>query len=121
MAILNLDDASLRALAAEAILQGISQDQRERLIKAALESLLERKSDGYYGREQTTPIQAAFNAAMRDIARETAEDMLENDPAVKEAIRGLISDAYLQMTTERRATVVASLADALSRALTRED
>lgn len=61
----------------KAILDSLSADTRERLIEGALQYMLTAPATGRYGEKSPSPLQVAFNDALRTIACEVATQVLE--------------------------------------------
>jgi len=76
--------------------------------------------DGY-GPPRLSPLEEAFRTALRDYARQTAEEMLTSDPAVRGQIRSLITSAVEQMLDpERSLAITGRIRDAIVDGLTRD-
>lgn len=97
---LKLDGDVIRKLVSEAVLRTLDDNKREILIKGAIESLLKPVGERYGA---TSPLQDAFNQAIRDVARDLAREELAKDPRLKDKIRELFEAAWLKLTAETAA------------------
>jgi hypothetical protein len=120
MSSLNLSDDALREVVYKAILDTISADQRDTLLKAALAHLMSPGERDGFGGHRPSPLQTAFNDAVSRYAREAAYERLQNDAEWKAQIDALLGDVLKAFAGERRGKAVEALADAMTKALTGE-
>lgn len=114
---LELSDEQIQSAVSAAILQGISQENRDVLIKSAIEHLITPPNkESYQTSPSPSPLQAAFNHAVSDIARNMCHEELKKDSAVKEKIREIIAKAVEKMTLNEE-KIAAELANAITGAL----
>lgn len=97
-----LDSDVMRSVVAKAIMEGITQDNRDVLIETAIESLMKPYSTTTYGNEKSTPLQDAFNKAVKKASEEVVGLLITDE--FKERIKAraeasmaalLDSDTYL--------------------------
>ena len=111
---LKLDQEMLSAVVSGAIVNAIDENKRDSLIQGAIKALLTPpESRGYYGTRET-PIEQAFNEAVRSIARQVAEQMLSKDESVLTRLRELLSQAVEKVMNDNREATIAKIADALA-------
>jgi hypothetical protein len=107
---LELSDDQMRQALSAALLASLDNGAREKIIAEAITYLTtEQKADGYSRRTEPSPIQRAFNEAIVRFAREWTEELIANDPSVKQAF----TDAFnataatlLERSEDFRRTVV---------------
>lgn len=117
---IKLDDAGMKALVSEAILQSLDAQKRDALIKEALAYLLEPKRDAYGSR--LTPLQDAFREAVSNFARRTVEEMFEKETAIRDDVLKLIKDSWAALMSDQRyPKLVTKFGEAISSALTGRD
>jgi hypothetical protein len=119
---LQLTDDNLKAIMSEAIMTALTEEQRAVLIKGALQYLLTAPpSSGYNSRPPTTPIQDAFNEAVRKVAFKVCEEAVSADGELKRQIDTLVADvAKRAFAEDRREKLITKMADAVTSALTGE-
>ena len=102
-----------------AIFESITQDQRDLLIKGALQHLLTAPpGDGYSKRR--SPIQEAFDSAVGQLARKIVAEHLENNADFKAALDGMITDTLARFMAAEKGAVVGQMADALTKVFVRD-
>lgn len=104
-----MPDDTLNALVTEAMFRALDEKKREELIKTALATLVKPTQQGNYGGRTTTPIQDAFESAIRAAAYDIVREMCKTDEA-QDAIREVVGEAFTKMLTDkdRLATEMAS-------------
>jgi hypothetical protein len=107
---------ALREVVAAAIVSHVSAAERETIMIAAVKHLLEPSASGRYGEKGPSPMQAAFNAAAEQIAREEARTYLAGNEDFKANLRAVINDALAQAFDEKREATVARMASAIAAA-----
>lgn len=108
---IKIDTPQMRELLAQAVFASLDEVKRDVLIKSAIQHLVTQSADRY---NRTSPIEEAFQWAVRDVATKIANDMLTNDPTVSEKIRGLVNEALVRLTETNREKTVEKLADAIA-------
>lgn len=113
----NPNDA-LNALVLTAMMQALTQQSRDELIRKALEALIKPKGEQQYGRPApTSPLEDAFNHAVWEVARKIVGEMVQGEE-IRTKIRDLVTKAVEKaMATEDEIT--SRMANALAGALTR--
>ncbi len=116
---LDLKDEDLRKLVSEAILRSLDEKKREAMISEAIKVLLTADTSRYSSGR--SPLQDAFNSAVRIFAEEEVRKSLQSDPAVSEKIKGLIADAWTKfLDGEKRDELVSEIAEKIARSFTRD-
>lgn len=105
---IKLDNLNFQEVFTAAIMQTLDADKKEQLIKGALQFLLSKTNDRYNNK---TPLQDAFEIALRAETINVARDYLKDNEEVKAALEGLIVDAVKKITTDAREQTVDKLAD----------
>lgn len=120
MAELRLDDENMKALIAKAIMDTLTVERREELLKASIVKLLETKRGNTYdGRSE---LQIAFDYAVVSVAQQVAFKELAEDGGLKEKVRALMVDAWDRMAGgESREKLVQKVAEGMERALKGRD
>jgi len=91
------DEASMRDIAATAIINGISAEQKELIIKKAVEGLLEpAKKDDYYNKDKRTKIEVLYDEAIYVASRTIVMEELQK-PDVQEKIRGMVQQMLVKV------------------------
>ena len=115
---IKLDAESLKTVIAKAVLDNLGEVQREAIMRGAIEHLLTPPpSTGYGSRQDPTPIQSAFNQAVRDVALQVAKETVAGDTVIREKIRGLLV-AAAERALDADGKIVEKLSGALTKALT---
>ena len=116
---IKLDDAAMKDIVSAAIMQTMTAENRDTLIRAAITNLISPVSRGNYGSQNTSPLQDAFNYAVRNVAEKLVTEMLQDDAGLKGQIRNLVTAAMEQITNddERREKLVSRLANNISETL----
>lgn len=108
---IKLDTPQLRELLAQAVMASLDEVKRDMLIKGAIEFLVSKDTTVYNRR---SPIEDAFNYAVRDVAQKTANDMLTNDSGLQEKLRTLVNEALVRLMETNREKTVEKIADAIA-------
>jgi hypothetical protein len=113
-----IETDQVKELVSAAIMQGITTDQRNILIKSAIEYLITPpKKENFYGRDPVSPLQEAFNNGIYTAAQVIAREVVASDPAVQEKIRALLNDALVNVFETHREQTIDSLASAITAGL----
>lgn len=113
---LKVGDEQLKSIVSEAIMRSIDEKQREALIQGALTALLTENQNGTWG-NRSTPIQDAFNGAVREVAVATAREMLQKDERIIDQIKGMVTEACQRVFVEQREKVIYRIAEGISSAM----
>lgn len=116
-----LDDAALREATAQAMVGVLTPETRAKILESAIQSLLAPVKTGYgYGQREMSPIQAAFENAVRDLAFAEARRMVNEDPTLKERMTALLRASADKLLASDQHKMANSIADAFARALKAE-
>lgn len=110
-----LDPKMVSELAAAAIMTTLSAEQRNILISNAIQYLLTPAGTGY--NKQSSPIESAFNEALRRHAVIVAEQMLEGDDVIKGKLQQLISEAVHKLFTDNRDATIGRVVQSITEGL----
>lgn len=86
---IKLDPEAVASIASAAILQSLSAEQRDEVIKQAVSALL-RPDEGRGFGSGKTPLQKAFDSAIANAAYRVVQEHIANVPEVEEAILKLL-------------------------------
>ncbi len=112
---IKIDEKLVRDVVSSAIMNSLSQDQRNTLITNAVAFLIAPPAQtGYGGSRQPSPLESAFNDAMRHQASKVASEMLENNSEVKEKLHGLIAEAMQKLFTDNRDATIDKIVRAVA-------
>jgi hypothetical protein len=118
---LKIPEDQMRSLVAGAVMQTLTSESRENLIKTAImEHLLKPsgKRRNSWDPPPQTPLQQAFNNAVYKVAQDVCEEMLKKDDTLKKQVESLYADACKQVFEgEGRQKLVYTLAGTISSAL----
>lgn len=113
MASINIDQTAMGQLIGASVMNAITSEQRDLLIKGALEYLLTKNGDRYS--DGKSPIQEAFNIAVRSFAMECVRNELKEGGAFTDQVKAMINEAATKAFTEQREKIVESMADAIAK------
>jgi hypothetical protein len=106
---IKIDKDALREIVSAAILEKMSQEQRDLLIQQALASLLQAPPDSY-GKKQPTKMEDLFREATYGAARDIVKEILASDTALKEKLAVACRDALTRaLNNDELVTSIASL------------
>ena len=98
------------SLVGAAVMQTVTQESRDALIKEAITHLLTKSSD-YSGRSRS-PLQAAFDWAVQEKAKEVIGQTL--DGMLSDQVKTIVEEALLKaFADERRQKLIDTIADAI--------
>ena len=90
---ISIDSDAVREVVAKGIIESLSEDQRTLVIQQAVQALLQQPEDPYRrGQKGESPLQIAFNNAVRDVANGVVKDYLDT-PKVRLAVESSIMTA----------------------------
>lgn len=81
---IKIPEGELSSVLGHAILQSLSEDTKETMIRGALEYLLEKPPSTGYGARQASPLQEAFNNAIHRITNEMVYELVKEHPRSQE-------------------------------------
>lgn len=111
---LKLSDDALNTLVSKAILDQLSAEGRDKVIKEAIIYLTTVKKEKY-GTRTISPLQAALSDRVEQAAHRVIEDYLKEDPTFKATVLAALHKAMEMLTTDKDA--MDALAKTLSAAL----
>lgn len=114
----SLDSDVMREVVAKAIIDQIGPEQREKLVRDAVTGVLNAGGgrDGY-GRKAATPLQLAFDEAVRDCAMKFAGKIMREDESLKALVDGLLREMIQRTIVERREEIIKAFGDMVDRAM----
>ena len=89
----NFDQDALHDLISKWVLEQMSTEQREKVLQQAITYLMTPPESSTYNRNPPSPLQDAFNASLNRVMHDVARGMVEDDPAIREAIQNLLGEA----------------------------
>lgn len=116
---IKIDDEMVKSYVAEAILKQIDGPTREKILAQAVATLLKPEEYRGYGAKPKSPLEQAFEQAVHRVAHDVVREDLEKNPAIRDKIRELYSEAMRKVfeDQETRLKIVQSIADAMSSTL----
>jgi hypothetical protein len=117
---LKLNPEQFEQLVSAVIVQQLAPESREEILKDAIAHLLTKQPDSPYSSRRVSPLQEAFNQAIRTIAYQVANEWLKARPEVRQQVEALVAEAYQKAVTEGRAEIVDRIAVQMSRAFDRD-
>jgi SpoVK/Ycf46/Vps4 family AAA+-type ATPase len=101
------------ALIGAAVMQSVTQDNRDKLVREAVQHLLTPEKD--YQGNRRSPLQIAFDDALRVRAGKYIEERI--DEYIGEQIRSVVEEALRKaFEEERRMALVSNISDAIVKA-----
>ena len=94
---IQINDESIRSAVSAAILQQLNTDNRDAILQQAVTYLITPPKD-IYGRAQPTPLQVAMNEAVARVVHRVANELIEQDEALKANIRDIATSALSKLT-----------------------
>lgn len=104
----NLESIDFKEIFSAAIVDKLDKESKDTLIKQALHYLL---TPSAYGYGRLTPMQEAYNNALRYKAEEYVKEFIDSDTSIKETIKGIITDAVNKIMTDNREKTVSKVAE----------
>lgn len=114
---IKLDEEALATIAATAIFKEIDEDTRNTVIQQAVKYLLTPVKTSNYYSTPTTPLQDAFNSAIRQAAHKAVEERVKNDPEVEKTIKELLGPIVLGVVEGQSRNYRDGLANAIGTAI----
>jgi len=97
-------DEKAHELVAAAILSTITGEARDKLLAAAVASLIEPQKDRY-GQDKLTPIQAAFNHSVERVADRVVEEFVQGNEDFKAAIAAKVQKSLVDAVAQQRVDI----------------
>lgn len=93
---LTIPEDTMRELIGHAILAGIDVQARDALIQSAINFLVAPSKHTIYGRTETgpSPLEEAFKVAVRQYAHRYAQEWIESNEEVQQAMRAQLDDLF---------------------------
>ncbi len=112
---MNLDSEALKTVVAAAILEQLTPDKRDDLIKQAVVHLIDppEQKRGFGRPDTKTPLQTAFDMAVAEIARDVVREFLAKDSETRDKIVDVIHNGIMEAFEERAVETSHSIAAAV--------
>lgn len=117
---IKLDDPKMQEVISAAILKEIDDSSREVMIAKALKFIMEKPSKGQYGYSEVSPLEQAFNNAVREVAIKVAFKELEENVDLKNKLKDLLNKSVNELI-ENETSTVRVIADAIADAMKKRD
>jgi hypothetical protein len=114
---IKLDGTAVAELASAAIFQSLSEQQRESVLKQAVEALLTPDKNHHSTAYGKTALQQAFEQAIRQAAYNAVHEKIAQDPEVRAKIDELLGPLLLAAVDAESSEYRDSLADAIGNAI----
>lgn len=115
---IKLTDEQFQSALSAALLQSLTPEMRDDLIKQAIAYLTTpRESTSIYGKRTDTPLREAVDVACRQLAHDVAREYIVNSPEVKDVYRAAIAEATAEVLADRpgmRRVLADAMSDAIS-------
>lgn len=106
----------LKPLIDSAIIQALTDEAKDELIKGIMSYLSESTSN--YGSE--THLQAAFNSSIYAVVNEQMKKLIDNDPVVSAEIERCVSEATKRFIKLDKESLISSLASVMTKAFSKD-
>lgn len=118
---LNLGEEQMRAIVAEAIVAKLDDAARKQLIEDAVGKVLTPEKQGYgYGAKEQSPLEVAFQQAVRRLTFEVAEEYIASHPEIRQRIEEALGAALVKLTQQDygiRDAIASAVSSALEKKL----
>lgn len=105
---IKLDNLNFQEVFTAAIMQTLDAEKKDQLIKGAMQFLLSKPGNSY---SSTTPLQDAFQSALREETTKVAREYLNSNQEIQKSLEGLIVDAVKNITVDAREKTVQKIAE----------
>lgn len=112
---LKLDGEALSQLASAQILAQLTAEEKKGILEQAVRFLLTPQR-GNWGSGKT-PLQDAFEMAIKGTAVQVARGIIEGSPEIQERVRQMVAEAYEIALVERRDATVQLIAESITAAM----
>jgi TRAP-type C4-dicarboxylate transport system substrate-binding protein len=112
---ISLDGVALREATSQAIMGILTPEVRAQILQKAISHLLTPSTDSWA--RQKSPIQEAFDQAVSKVAKEVAEQVVKDDPAVMDRLRALAQDVAHRVLNTDAAKLAERMAESFVRSL----
>jgi hypothetical protein len=115
---MTLNDSAMNAIFSAAVMQAMSQENKDALIKDAIVHLTEEKKNSW-GRPDPSALKTAFNQAAEKVAYQHLAAMLENDEGFTTQIKAMVVEATNKVfaSPENREQCLRAMVSAMVRAI----
>lgn len=109
-----VDGDQFGSLIGAAVLSQITGENRDKILKEAIQDLLSVKATGYG--VASSPMQKAFNNAVESYARQFIEKQLESDTELSQHLQSVVTEAVKKVfvDAEARDKLVNKIANAIT-------
>lgn len=115
---IDLSDEQMQAIVSGAILQAMTTEARDTVMKAAIAHLLApTEKTGYSTRPGKSPLQAAFESAVELYAARAARDWIEGNEDARAQIQSIFVAAYEKMIVDYKPDLIDKIAGQMAQAL----
>lgn len=97
---ISIDSEAVRGFVSQAIIQSITAEQRELVLRQAVESLLDEPKDSYGRVRAPSPLAAAFTNAVQQVSTSVVREYLD-DETIKQNVRQQIITQIEKMLAEK--------------------
>lgn len=112
---IKIESDAMQAIVSKAILEGIDADQKQAILEQAVAALIKPRGERGYGRpEPTTPLQDAFDAAVRGVVQEVARETITDNPELRDKVRELVTQAMADAIKEPYTKLWSAVRDAVA-------
>lgn len=116
---MSTEQDATEALVVAAMMQALDQKKRDELIAKALEALVATPMNSYTRRQDPSPLDEAFQSAVRSVANQIVKEMVDTDD-IRTRIRALIASAFEKMLSDND-NLSTKMAEAIVSAMSRRD
>ena len=112
---LKFNDAQMGEMIGAAVMQQLTQESRDLLIKNAITHLLTPAGNSVYGSKAISPLQEQFNYQVTNFARKFIEEQLVGDSELLDRLKAVVVEATNKvfLTEDTRTKLVNKMADAI--------
>jgi predicted RNase H-like nuclease len=94
MSEIKIESDAMQAIVSKAILEGIDADQKQAILEQAVAALIKPRGERGYGKpEPTTPLQDAFDMAVRRVVNEVANEVIADNSDLRDKVREMVVQA----------------------------
>lgn len=111
---LKFNDAQMGEMIGAAVMQQLTQESRDMLVKNAITHLLTAESKGF-GAKAVSPLQQQFNYQVEVFARKFIEEQLAGDSVLLNNLKSVVVEATNKvfLTEDTRTKLVNKMADSI--------
>lgn len=91
---IKIESDAMQAIVSKAILEGIDADQKQAILEQAVAALIKPRGEKRYGMpDPTTPLQDAFDTAVRSVVNQVAREFVEENQELRAKVREMVAQA----------------------------